>query len=92
MLDHAALTKPQQYGICATTQLHAFCIMHVSKPVQPSAHLPRSPTTLHCTCVGRVSAAFYLTCSWLAKDLRTYGYPLKMTQVKGTMPLCMRCA
>jgi hypothetical protein len=27
-----------------------------------------------------VSGAFYTTVSWLAKDLRTYGYPLIMTQ------------
>ncbi|KIZ00773.1 Alpha-ketoglutarate permease [Monoraphidium neglectum] len=35
---------------------------------------------LHICHMSWVSAAFYLTCSWLAKDLRTYGYPLKMTQ------------
>jgi hypothetical protein len=27
-----------------------------------------------------VSSAFYVTVSWLAKDLRTYGYPLIATQ------------
>ncbi|KAI8467401.1 MAG: major facilitator superfamily domain-containing protein [Monoraphidium minutum] len=35
---------------------------------------------LHVCFMAWVSGAFYTTVSWLAKDLRTYGYPLLMTQ------------
>ena len=35
---------------------------------------------LHICFMAWVSGAFYVTVSWLAKDLRTYGYPLLQTQ------------
>ncbi len=44
-----------------------------SPPLKPTPQTPASKPP-------RVSGAFYTTVSWLAKDLRTYGYPLIKTQ------------
>lgn len=53
---------------------------HVRTPILRLIRNNSLGLLLHIMFMAWVSGAFYTTVSWLAKDLRTYGYPLLSTQ------------